>query len=69
MDTKDTFHTFTYKNEYIQTCQNRSIKMEEIKWRGKQFKSLHAVKCAISRFINSARPSALDHVKHALIKN
>jgi hypothetical protein len=48
---KDTFLTIQYKNEFIGTCHNRETGKDEIKWRGKEFKSIFAAKLAITRLL------------------
>ena len=49
MDNKDTFYTISYKGEYIHGCWNKTMGKEEIKTMGKEFKSLHAAKIAITK--------------------
>jgi hypothetical protein len=49
--TPDSFVTLSYKNEWIQ-CNSHGVK-----WRGKPFASVRGAKSAITRYVNSARPS------------
>jgi hypothetical protein len=46
---KDSFSTVSYKGEHIQTCYNRTQGCDEVKWNGKQYKSVSAAKVAITK--------------------
>jgi hypothetical protein len=50
---KNCFQTIQYKGEYIQTCMNGNA--PEITWNSKSYKSLHAVKIAITSHTKQMR--------------
>lgn len=53
MDNKNIFHTISYKGQYIQGCYNVTKIKEEIKWNGKEYKSLYAAKIAITKSLKN----------------
>lgn len=50
MDTKHSFYSFIYKGQYIHGCYNDTKKTEEIIFNNNMYRSLHAVKIAITKF-------------------
>ena len=54
MDDKDTFYTVEYKGQYIHGCWNITRNFEEIKFNKKLYKSLHAAKIAVTKYLNEA---------------
>ena len=51
MDNKEMFLTLYYKGCYIQTCYNITQNKEEISFMNKEYKSLHAAKIAVDKYL------------------